>query len=325
MPATGTVLDCLVIGAGPGGLTAATYLLRFHRRVRVIDAGRSRARWIPVSHNAPGFPHGVAGRRLLELQREQATGYGATIESGHVSRLERSCEDGAAVFTATAADGRHWRARHVILATGIEDVMPPLEGLEDAIAAGAVRLCPVCDGYEASDSEVAIFGPADDSLGHALFLRTFSRAVSLVASDSATPSAATLEKARNAGVELLPEPDSLAFTGDGVVARLGGGTRRFETLYPTLGSRCNSELARQLGARCDDKGAIQVDDHARTGVDGLYAIGDVVSALNQIAVAVGHAALAATDIHNRLPTNWRERPQLQAATAPDLPSPDDDD
>lgn len=321
MQAAGTVLDCLVIGAGPGGLTAATYLLRFHRRVGVIDAGRSRARWIPTSHNAPGFPHGVTGRRLLELQREQAIGYGAEIESGRISRLERSREDGAVLFTATAADGRRWQARHVILATGIEDVMPPLDGLEEAIAAGAVRLCAVCDGYEASDSRVAVFGVPDDSIGHALFLRTFSREVSLLAS-SGVPSGATAELAREAGVEILPAPHSLAYEGDAVLARFGEGQRRFDTLYPALGSRCNSGLAQQLGARCDGTGAVQVDAHARTGVDGLYAIGDVVSALNQIAVAVGHAALAATDIHNRLPANWRERPELQAATAPHLPSPD---
>lgn len=320
---TDDILDCLVVGAGPGGLTAATYLVRYHRRILVVDAGKSRARWIPTSHNAPGFPHGVAGRTLLQLQREQAIGYGARIEDACIARLERSCDDAGALFTATAADGRQWRARFVILATGIEDVMPPLEGLEDAIAKGAVRLCPVCDGYEASDCSVAIYGPVDDSLGHALFLRTFSREVGLIASTADAPSADTQERARRAGIDLYPQPASLALVDGAPVARFDDGReRRFDTLYPTLGNRCNNDLARQLGARCADTGGIEVDDHAQTGVDGLYAVGDVVSALNQIAVAVGQAAIAATAIHNRLPTNWRERPDLQARTAPELPSPD---
>ena len=74
--------DVLVVGAGPAGLTAATYLARFHRRFAVVDAGMSRARWIPASHNCPGFPHGIGGGELLGRLREQAERYGARIESG---------------------------------------------------------------------------------------------------------------------------------------------------------------------------------------------------------------------------------------------------
>lgn len=312
------ILDCLIIGAGPGGLTCATYLVRYHRRILVLDAGKSRARWIPTSHNAPGFPRGIHGHTLLDQQREQAVGYGAPIEEACVAQLQREGD----IFEAVAADGRRWRARYVILATGIEDVMPPLEGLEAGIAAGAVRLCAVCDGYEASDCRVAIHGPLDASIGHALFLRTFSEDVSLIASDDAPASADTARKAFDAGIAIWPRPQSLAFDGGKSVVRFDdGGEQVFDTFYPTLGSRPHSELAVQLGARCDDDGEIVVDERNQTSVDGLYAVGDVVSALNQIAVAVGHAAIAATAVHNRLPRNWRERPELQAETAAELPSP----
>ena len=312
------VLDCLIVGAGPGGLTCATYLVRYHRRIVVVDAGKSRARWIPTSHNCPGFPRGVGGDTLLAQQREQAVGYGACIEDACIAQLAKHGD----VFEAIAADGRRWRAHTVILATGIEDVMPPLDGLEDAIAAGAVRLCPVCDGYEASDCRVAVYAPLDEGIGHALFLRTFSEDVSLLASDAAPASAETTRKAFDAGVGVLPQPSRLAFEGGRSVAEFADGRREvFDTLYPTLGSRPHSALAQQLGARLDDAGEIEVDDHQQTGIDGLYAVGDVVSALNQIAVAVGHAAIAATAVHNRLPRNWRERAELQADTAQDLPSP----
>lgn len=312
------ILDCLVIGAGPGGLTCATYLLRYHRRIVVLDAGKSRARWIPNSHNAPGFPRGIHGDTLLAQQREQAVGYGATIEDACIAQLHRDGD----VFEAVAGDGRRWRARFVILATGIEDVMPPLAGLEEGIAAGAVRLCPVCDGYEASDGRVAIYGAVDEAIGHALFLRTFSEDVSVIAHDASPASAETARKAFDAGIAMYPVPCSLAYRDGKAVARFeDDGTQVFDTLYPTLGSRPHSALAVQLGARCDDSGEIEVDDHNQTSVDGLYAVGDVVSALNQIAVAVGHAAIASTAVHNRLPRNWRERRELQADTAPDLPSP----
>jgi thioredoxin reductase (NADPH) len=312
------ILDCLIIGAGPGGLTCATYLVRYHRRILVVDAGKSRARWIPTSHNCPGFPRGVHGTTLLAQQREQAVGYGATIENACIAQISKDGD----VFEATAADGRRWRARTVILATGIEDVMPPLDGLEEGIAAGAVRLCPVCDGYEASDCRVAIYAPLDEGIGHALFLRTFSEDVSLLASDDSSASDETTRKAFDAGIAVYPPPCRLAFEGGKSVAEFDDGRREvFDTLYPTLGSRPHSALAEQIGARLDDAGEIEVDDHCQTSVDGLYAVGDVVSALNQIAVAVGHAAIASTAVHNRLPRNWRERAELQADTAQELPSP----
>ncbi|GAB6195595.1 NAD(P)/FAD-dependent oxidoreductase [Lysobacter xanthus] len=311
------LLDCLIIGAGPGGLTAATYLVRYHRRILVVDAGKSRARWIPASHNAPGFPRGIEGHTLLQQQREQAIGYGADIEDACIAQLNR-IDDG---FEAVAADGRRWRARFVILATGIVDVMPPLDGLEEAIAGGAVRLCPVCDGYEASDCRVAVYGPVDSTVSHAVFLRTFSREVSLIASDADADDGA-LAKAREAGIDVLPTPSKLAFEGRSTVARFDDGREmRFDTLYPTLGSQPNSGLAEQVGAELDEAGEVVTGGDQQTSVDGLYAVGDVVSALNQIAVAVGHAAIASTKIHNRLPRNWRERADLQPETAQALPQP----
>jgi thioredoxin reductase (NADPH) len=312
------LLDSLIVGAGPGGLTCATYLVRYHRRILVVDAGRSRARWIPTSHNCPGFPRGVHGSTLLAQQREQAVGYGATIEDACIARLAKDGD----VFEAVAADGRRWRAKTVILATGIEDVMPPLDGLEAGIAAGAVRLCAVCDGYEASDCRVAVYAPLDEGIGHALFLRTFSEDVSLLASDEGAASEETSRKAFDAGIAVFPRPCRLAYEdGKSVATFEDGRVEVFDTLYPTLGSRPHSALAEQVGARLDAAGEIEVDDHQQTSVDGLYAVGDVVSALNQIAVAVGHAAIAATAVHNRLPRNWRERAELQAETAQALPSP----
>ena len=296
-------LDALVIGAGPAGLTAATYLARFRRRFAVVDAGKSRARWIPTSHNCPGFPHGIGGKELLRKLREQAASFGVDIEHGRIDCLRRE-GDG---FLATAADGRQWRARCVLLATGVVDVMPDMDGLEAGIERRAVRLCAICDGYEASDDDIAVLAPANAAIRHAAFLRTFSRRVAAVPSDDGEPSAECAALAREAGVELLPPARALRCESDTCVVAIDTGERRFETLYPVLGSDAQSALATAVGAATDDSGALRVDAHQQTSVDGLYAIGDVVSALNQISVALGHAAIAATAVHNRLPPNWRER------------------
>lgn len=299
--ADGGEVDCLVIGAGPAGLTAATYLARFRRRIALVDAGESRARWIPTSHNCPGFPFGVGGDELLGKLREQAGQYGVEAQEARVDTLRR---DGGG-FLAAAGD-RRWRARYVILACGVVDRVPDVDGVEAAIATGAVRLCAICDGYEARDERIGVYGPVDDAIGHALFLRGFSRSVTVVPSDDAIASPQQAGAAQDAGIVLRPWPASLVIDESGCVS-VGndGGREVFDTLYPVLGSDARSELALQLGAECDDNRELVVDAHQQTSVDGLYAIGDLVSALNQISVAVGHAAIAATAVHNRLPRALR--------------------
>lgn len=307
MATSDDVLDCLVIGAGPAGLVAATYLARFRRRIAVVDAGNSRARWIPTSHNCPGFPLGVSGERLLARLAAQAATYGVEAQQAHVARLGRDHD----VFEVQADDGRCWRARCAILATGIVDRMPGTGDVaapwEAAIDGGALRLCAVCDAYEASDERIAVYAPVDEAIRHAAFLRTFSRTVDAVRSAPGDPSPGCEALARAAGVRVLPVPRSFACTRDGCTLTFAdGGLRRYDVVYPALGGVAQSQLATMLGARCDEDGNLVTDRHQQTSVDALYAIGDVVSALNQIAVGVGHAAIAATAVHNRLPRNFRE-------------------
>jgi thioredoxin reductase (NADPH) len=295
-----TPLDCLIVGAGPAGLTAATYLARFRRHVLLADAGASRARWIPASHNCPGFPFGVAGNELLARFRLQAQAYGVPAVRTRITQLARHADG------FTASDGeRHWQARTVILATGVIDRVPALEGIDEAIAAGTVRLCAVCDAYEARDEVIGVLAPTQAAIGHAAFLRTFSRQVCALATDCDAPDAALQRRASDAGVQLWPAPQRLALVDGACQAYFADGRRlRLDTLYPALGAEAQSDLASALGAALDAEGAVVVDDHLQTSVPGLHAIGDVVSALNQISVAVGHAAIAATTVHRRLPPNY---------------------
>ncbi len=115
--------EVLIVGAGPAGLTAATYLARFLRRVLVADGGAPRACWIPVSHNMPGFPAGITGEAILGRMREQAKTYGAVIEGGVVESVRADGDD----FIARL-NGRDVRVRAVLLATGVVDHHPDLPG-----------------------------------------------------------------------------------------------------------------------------------------------------------------------------------------------------
>jgi len=309
MPPADDCLDCLIVGAGPAGLVAATYLARFHRDIAVVDAGNSRAQWIPTSHNCPGFPLGIGGETLLQRLRAQASQYGVEPVAGRVESLAREGD----LFVARDHDGREWRARCVVLATGVVDRMPVVEGgepaLERAVEAGVLRLCAVCDGYEASDEAIGVLAPPQDALEHGLFLRSFSPRVDAIRAEPGDGEPDTRREAEHAGIALLPVPTSIACEADACTVRFeDGASRRYDTLYPVLGSEAQSQLARMLGARVDAAGALYTDAHQQTSVEGLYAIGDVVSALDQIAVAVGHAAIAATAVHNRLPRNPRAAP-----------------
>ena len=296
-----TSLDCLVIGGGPAGLTAATYLARFRRNVLLVDAGESRARWIPASHNCPGFPFGVAGNELLTRFREHAEQYQVPVVNSTIDTLVRRGER----FFAHAGT-RQWQARSIILATGVVDLLPDIDGVEEAIATGAIRLCAVCDGYEAKDDAIAVLGTAKEAVAHGEFLRTFSRSVTAIATDGLAKGPDLQQRAAANGLALRPAPERWQLVEGGCEAFFADGSRQhFDTLYPVLGADVQSSLVSKLGAEMDDEGALIVDDHMETSIRGVFAIGDVVSALNQISVAVGHAAIAATAVHRNLPANLR--------------------
>lgn len=296
------ILDCLIVGGGPAGLTAAIYLARFRRDIVVVDDGASRAALIPESHNYPGFANGINGEVLLAKLREQADQYGAGRHDGRVAALER---DGDRFIGRT--DGRSFRARRVLIATGIVDDSPDLPNLDDFLERGSLRYCPICDAYEASDRKIGVLGRTATTASKALFLRTYSRDVILLPTDDPDAHPDICAKLAAAGVTVPHERvAALARRGDGIAATTPGGrVIEVDVLYPALGCQVRSDLALALGARCDDIGTLIVDAHQRSSVDGLYAAGDVVSDLHQISVATGHAAIAATAIHNHLAPNYR--------------------
>jgi len=288
--------EVLIIGAGPAGLTAATYLGRFRRRTLVVDGGAPRACWIPLSHNMPGFPAGITGADILTRMREQAQEYGAVIAPG---RVENLAQEGKG-FVAEI-EGRAIRARAVLLATGVVDHHPDLPGVEQAVQKALVRICPICDGYEATDKAVAVIGHSDKGAREAAFMRTYSDRVTLIHIGPADALSRRDELDR-LGVELILAPlEAVELEQDRVTALTWGGqTRAFDLVYSALGTSPNAELAKGLGVRLSGDGRLEVDLHQATSVPGLYAAGDVVRGLNQIAVATAEAAVAATDIHNRL-------------------------
>ena len=296
--------DCIIVGAGPAGLVAATYLARFRRRVVVIDGGESRARRIPIIANCPGFPEGISGIELLARLREQAIRYDVAINDGLAGKIE-NLQGGFAVW----CDGRRLEASSILLATGVVDVDPDMEDVGGNIARKALCLCPVCDGYEASGKKIGILGDDDHALREALFLKTFSHDVSLLVRDNSEISPELRSKAQEEGVAVIEQIGAIESGTSGLVMVTPRKGVEFDVVYPALGCNVRSDLAEGLGLELDELGHIVVGRKQETSVEGIYAAGDVVHSLNQIAVAFGQAATAATAIHHALP----QRPQKKRA------------
>ncbi|MBO9623472.1 MAG: NAD(P)/FAD-dependent oxidoreductase [Sphingomonas sp.] len=293
--------DCIIIGAGPAGLTAAIYLARYHLSIRLFDCGSSRAALIPCTHNHAGYPDGIAGKELLRLMLVQAEKYGAVRELAEVTGLR--CADHGFVVRVGERD---YPARSVLLATGVVNNRPDMaEGIHDeALAQGLIRYCPVCDGYEVTDKRVGVIGTGDHAAREALFLRGFTRDVTLIAPEG--PHAlepAMIAELDEAGVVRVDGAcGDYRVEDERISVRAGTDDTRlaFDSIYPALGSRIRSGLAIQAGARAAEDGCLEVDSHQRTSVPGLFAAGDVAKGLDQISHAMGEAGVAATTIRNML-------------------------
>lgn len=304
--------DCIVVGGGPSGLTAALYLARFRRRVRVLDSNAARAALIPRSHNYPGFPDGIAGPDLLDRLRRQATRYGAVIDVLEVTDVRR-LEEGFEVL----AGGERSYTRSLVFATGVVDIEPELPDLKDAIRNGLIRHCPICDGWEVIDQHIGVIGAGAKALREALFLRRYSETLTVFTLGQ--PIDLTDEQRASVAecnITIVETPVRAVFReADALVglATADGREHRFETLYSALGALPRTQLAQRLGVECAEDDMVKTDAHQRTSIADVYACGDIVhGVLNQIAVGTGHAAIAATAIHNAL----RDREAIARARAP---------
>jgi thioredoxin reductase (NADPH) len=285
--------DVIIVGAGAAGLTAAIYLGRFRRRCLVVHDGDSRARWIPTSHNIPGFTAGVSGEEFLTALKAQALKYGAQLNAGSVISLARQDE----IFCLRTEQGT-LRSRFVLLATGVKDHIPAIEGAQDAILRSLLRFCPICDAFEAIDKRIAVIGNGALGGREASFLRHYSGRVTLLHVGAFSD---TSGEAEVLGLErIVIDLKQVRILEDRIVLATPVGKREFDLAYIALGCSAHNEMALELHAQCDEHGALRVNAHQETTVPGLYAAGDVVRGLNQVVVAAAEAAIAATDIHNKL-------------------------
>lgn len=301
--------DAVVVGGGPVGLTGAVYLARFRRSVLVVDEGGGRAVRIPRTHNYPGFAEGIEGTALVAALQHQALRQGTHFAHARVDAIERR----PGGFEICFPGGRA-HARQVLLATGATDIEPAMPHLDEAVRAGLLRYCPVCDAAEVIDRAVGIVGDGPHAAAEAFYLRHYTSQLTLFLKPRASLDDEERGRLQSAGIAIVDGPTlAIERRGDRIAVLHPGAETVCDALYCALGLYVRSELALRLGARHDDEGALLTGAHQETSVEGLYAAGDVVQGLKQICVGTGQAAIAASAMHLALRAADAQREDAAAA------------
>ncbi len=277
--------DAIVVGGGPAGLSAALWLGRYRRRTLLVDGGDYRNRWVSSTHGYLGSD-GIDPAKLRSRAREDLERYATvTVREGTVSGATH--EDGQ---LALSTDAETLRARRVVLATGVRDRFPEVEGFFDHYGKSVFN-CPTCDGYEAKDKRVVVFGWDEDVASFARHLLEWASKVTIVTNgalyEAPEPAEDEIEVREENALALVGEPGSLR------AVRLSDGEEiDAEMAFFTIDQKPANELAVELGCRLDHERCIVIDDKGKTTVDGVYAAGDIVPGpqLVQIAAASGTIA-----------------------------------
>jgi thioredoxin reductase len=285
-----TERDAVVIGGGPAGLAAATWLARYRRTVTVLDSSEYRNRWTEHVHGYLGHDP-VPPDDLLRRARS------ALERSPHVELVAARAESVGrqeSAFVVGTADGR-LEARRIVLATGVVDEFPDIPGFFEHYGADVLH-CPACDGYEARDRDVVAIGWDEHVVGFALGLLEWARRVTVVTEGKRFDADDThRERLANSGIGIVEEPVR-GFVGTrGALEGLSlesGDVVECDFAFFSIAHHPRTELAEQLGCALTEEGYIRTDRSGATTVPGVYAAGDVTPGEQLVQVAAAQGTIA---------------------------------
>jgi thioredoxin reductase len=283
--------DVIVVGGGAAGLSAALVLGRARRRVVVIDSGEPRN--APASHMHGYLSRGgLSPSELLQLGRKEAESYGVEFVSDRVVSVEPG-------FSLVLAEGAIPRARRLILATGVTDVLPEIPGAKERWGRDFLH-CPYCHGWEVRDEPLGILSTGPDSVEYAHLVRQWSGDVVFFAHRQELPEVER-EQLEASGITVVDgEVQQLVVEGDRLAGiALADGrivSRKALFIRPSLRPR-GSDLIEQLGCEADDLGFVRADTTGKTSVAGVWAAGNVANPRAQVITAAGEGSAAAIAIN----------------------------
>jgi thioredoxin reductase (NADPH) len=297
--AAGELYDCAVIGAGPAGLLSALYLRRFRRSTLVFNCGRPRASWIPKIHNLIGIERPTSGRRILGNLQKQLGELNTSVIAAEV-RVERARD-----HFVIRSEGAKWHVKRVILATGVTDDSPDFKNLVELREKAVLGYCPICDGYDHCGQSLALFAESTHGLAKIPFLCGYTDEIHVFQTRKFKVSAYHRHLIKKQKIHVHHEPiESIEVTENPKGLRVhcrGKAPIQVDFGYVSMGVQVNDQAFRHLKSLKRTKdGFIIVNSLQQTSIKGMFAAGDCVNELFQVSVAAGHAAVAATEVHNSL-------------------------
>ena len=292
--------DCIVIGGGPGGLVSALYLGRFRRKVLLVDAGQSRAKWIPKIRNLIGYSKGLTGPQLLRRLKKQVQQYPVEFITGQ-AQIRR-----APYGFEVQIGSQKFLTKSVILATGLIDAQPELENIPYLRSLGVLGYCPICDGYDHAESKVALLVKTKSCFRKVRFISALCPQLVVVPVKKLNFSSSVVKLAEKQNLQIAPatlKKMEYQESTQKLLVYLENIKKpiKVDFAYVALGVEFDKSAVEHLkGRRRTQDGFIQTSSHQETSIPGLFAVGDCVNALAQVSVAIGQAALAATRIHHEL-------------------------
>jgi len=205
-------------------------------------------------------------------------------------------------FEVTLDDGRHFKSRSLLLATGVVDEIPAIEGF-DPLYGSSVHHCPYCDGYEIRDQPIAVYGRGENGKGLALEMTVWSRDLVLCTDGASELSAKDLERLKGNGIEVREEKIARLEGTDGLLERIvftTGETLPRSAMFFSTGHHQRSDLAERLNCKFTEKGAVETGEYEAAGIPGLYAAGDASRHVQFVIVAAAEGAEAAFAINTML-------------------------
>lgn len=284
--------DCIVIGAGPAGLSSAIYLGRAHKKTLLIYKGPMRTSLALHINNYLGLDD-VSGSDLIELGLKQAQRYGIEVILSTVKDVVK--ED---LFKVVTAEGV-FSSKHVIVASGVNDVLPDIDNVF-AFMGETFFTCFDCDGYRMARKNVFIIGKGDGVARTALAVRqTFTDKVTVFTGNDRSMSFDYVARLRKEGVRVINQEIRHLNGENGILESAvldDGSVLECECILSDLGYERNDSFLSGLNLKRSRKGYIEVDSHCESSIKGLFAVGPLNTGHDQISVAVGQGATAAMHI-----------------------------
>lgn len=289
------VYDCIIIGAGPGGLQAAIYLGRYNRDILLVDRGGGRTRHAKRIENFLS-QRTISGKEMVEIGMDQARNFGVRIEKSRVSRVLK--KDYFEIYTKK----NKFLSRFVIVSSGIYDNLPPIENVYKFLGVGFFT-CLDCDGYSTTGKKLAVIGDSINTVRLALAMKEmFTKDVTLIL-QSFDPPEDYKDELKKEGIVLVKgKPCSIIGEEKMEALELQDG-RRFEceVIMSDFGFKLNDEFLSELTLGKDSHGfRYVVKRNYESSLSGLYIVGPLNTGTDQAIVAAGEGAVAAIDIKNRL-------------------------